>query len=259
MIVYRHIKELFMSLFSSILWPNVKMHIVRRGVISSYRGRIGSMGVLIVLCVALAACSLHGGNVATSTPDSTASTDVALARLRWCGAPSEVFRDQASSQSGENVSTTQLGPANGTPRAVTDWNIVKANLGFTLYLPRTMPAGTCLLSAASSLRDPVFGSNFTITYILSNHDPISFSLAPIRNQHISAFQCSVSQDSTNHSASGTPGVKATATAKSNQSPLQICTGVQGKTSIVFSAHGQTSQLQQVFQSMQPNVDWVPTK
>ena len=260
-----------MSLFS-IVWLKAKVHTIQNS-ICSYRPRrgIGYLGFLMLLSVILAACSLGGGdnsgNTSSTAPGGSSNQNIALANLHWCGTPSEVFRDQASPQAGENVSTAQLGAADGKARNVSDWNTVKANLGFTLYLPPTMPEGTCLLSVASSLRDPVFGSNFTITYILADHNPVSFSLAPVRNQRILPFQCSVSQESSSHSASGTSGATATATdtatatpvAKNKHTPLQVCTGVQNKTSIVFSAYGQTSQLQQMFQSLQPNINWVPSK
>jgi hypothetical protein len=254
-----------MSLFYRLWWQNIVRLTKSR---MSSPAKFSCTCFLVVLSLSLAACSIGGSSRNTPTSSDTAmggssANNVALSSLHWCGAPSQVFRDQASSQSGENVSQAQLGPADGKPRTITDWNIVKANLGFTLYLPETMPSGTCLLSVSSSLRDPVFGSNFTITYLLSNHSPISFSLAPVRNQHTSDFQCNVSQQesSSTSNSDGKTGSVATATAvaQSKQSPLQLCTGVRDKTSIVFSAQGQTSELKQVFQNLQPNVDWMPAK
>jgi hypothetical protein len=172
-----------------------------------------------------------------------------------------VFRDQAAPATSTVQSATQstLGPANGTPTTVTDWNVVKNNLGFTIYLPKTLPTGSCLLNVSGSLRDPIFGSNFTITYVLPDQSSISFSQAPARTQS-TGLQCSVSSSPAPAGngalvAPVTPGVTPIPTSNS----IQLCNGVREKTNIVFSARGTTAALEQFFQALQPNVDWVPVK
>ncbi|HLG76953.1 MAG TPA: hypothetical protein VKX46_11105, partial [Ktedonobacteraceae bacterium] len=142
-------------------------------------------------------------------------------------------------------------PANGTPVALTNWSVVKANLGFTIFLPATLPGDTCLLSAASTLRHALIGSNFIITYLLANHDSITFSQAAQRTAG-AAFQCNPAQglNTTSKQVTPTPGPAG--------DPVQLCSGTRDGTNIVFSARGKTSVLQQLFQSLQPNTDWIPT-
>lgn len=210
--------------------------------------------LLLLLLLAVAACSdANGGNGgggnATPAPVSTS-------RIHWCGKPLMIFRDEAApttpTPGATTTPATSLDPPNGVAKTITDWNVVKANLGFTVFLPSTLPAGTCLTSAAGTLRDPIIGSNFTIGYLLPNHDAISLSEAPLRSQKNVAFQCSVSI-----SAPGISGSAATPTTTAGQDPIQLCTGGRDTTDIVFSARGSTSNLQKFFLAMQPNIDWLP--
>ncbi|GAC1678095.1 MAG: hypothetical protein PVS3B1_18720 [Ktedonobacteraceae bacterium] len=167
-----------------------------------------------------------------------------------------VFRDQADPNAAKSGAATKLGPANGTPTAINDWNTVKDNIGFTIFLPKTLPTGSCLLSVSGSLRDPIFGSNFTITYVLPDQNSISFSQAPSRSQN-TGFQCNVSDALAGNGTNGAAEKKSTPTATTN--PTQLCNGVRDKTNIVFSARGATPALEQFFQSLQPNVDWMPAR
>jgi hypothetical protein len=219
-----------------------------------------SLACLILLfCVLVAACSESG----TTTPGAGTNAagvqatpgPVALTDLHWCGKPAMTFRDQADPNAAKTASQSALGPANGTPTAISDWNVVKSNLGFTIFLPKTLPAGSCLLNAASSLRDPIFGSNFTITYVLPDQSSISFSQAPLRAQS-AGFQCNIS-DNIATKGSGTPVAGSTPTA--NADTVQLCNGARDQTDIVFSARGTTATLEQFFQALQPNVDWMPAK
>ncbi len=190
----------------------------------------------------------------TNAPQATATPSV-LSSLQWCSKPAMVFRDQANPTAA--ATKTTLGPANGTPTAVNDWNTVKSNLGFTIFLPKTLPTGTCLLNVSGSLRDPIFGSNFTITYVLPDQNSISLSQAPVRAQNTS-FQCSVSGSSAANGATAKAGTPV-ATPTPAGDPIQLCNGVREKTNIVFSARGTTATLEQFFQALQPDVDWVPAK
>ena len=164
-----------------------------------------------------------------------------------------VFRDEgASGGSGVDAATTPgVVSATATPKTLTEWSQVKANLGFTVFLPATLENGACLMSASGTLHDPIFGSSFTIGYLLPDHSAISLSEAPLRSQN-TTLQCS--------QATTTPGSvqKSTAAAKSGgQVPILLCTGARNKTNIVFSARGTKDKLAQIFQELRPDVNWVP--
>ncbi|GLV58834.1 hypothetical protein KDH_56640 [Dictyobacter sp. S3.2.2.5] len=215
----------------------------------------------LLFCLSLFISACTGDSNSTSRPAGGASATAtpapaALNSFNWCGKPSEIFRDQASSHAQAVASkATNLGPSDDKPKMITDWNTVKQNLGFTIYLPKTLPAGTCLLNVSGSLRDPIFGSNFTITYVLPDQNALSFSQAPVRVKNVT-FQCNVSQ-----SSSSTSNAKAASTpaTSGSQVPIQLCNGVRDQTNIVFSARGSTTTLQQLFQNLQPDVDWTPAK
>lgn len=217
--------------------------------------------VLFLLSLAMMACAGDPGASNTTHPSVTLTpAPLALTQLAWCNKPNIVFRDQAAATDQKAGSGTPLGPADGKPKVLTDWNTVKENLGFTVYLPQTLPTGTCLLSVSSSLRDKIFGSNFTITYVLPNQDAISFSQAPMHSQHID-FQCTVAQDTavSGTADKGTPIATQTSTTAAAKNPVQLCNGIQATTNIVFSARGTATSLQQFFNGLRPNVDWVPAR
>lgn len=217
--------------------------------------------MLFCLSMFISACTGNSNTKSSSSASATATpAPEQLSSFGWCGKPSEIFRDQASSHAqGGSTQAAGLGPADDKPKTVTDWNTVKQNLGFTIYLPKTLPAGTCLLSVSGSLRDPIFGSNFTITYVLPDQNALSFSQAPVRIKNIN-FQCNVSQASSSATKGNTgndakaAGTPTTAAAKE---PMQLCNGIRDQTNIVFSARGSTATLQQFFQSLQPDVNWTP--
>ncbi len=205
------------------------------------------VGCVLLVSAVLTACAglSLGGNPtpsATSKAPTPTSTATALARLHWCDKPLMVFRDLAASGTpGVNA---------GNPTTLTDWTQVKSRLGFTVYLPETLPTGSCLVSASGTVRDPILGSNFVIGYVLPDHSSVTFSQAPQRTQS-TAFQCSPV-------AASTSGTKvATPTPTAVQGPTQFCSGARSSTNIVFSSHGQTAALQQFFNALQPDVDWVP--
>ncbi len=218
--------------------------------------------LLSLFALVLAACS-STGTVTPGAGNNAAGAQatpgpVALSSLHWCSKPSMVFRDQADPNAAKTASPAGLGPANGTPTALNDWNTVKSNLGFVVFLPKTLPAGSCLLNVSGSLRDPIFGSNFTITYVLPDQSSVSFSQAPLRTQRAD-FQCNISNTVTGGTANkgGTPS--AATTPEANANPVQLCNGVRDKTNIVFSARGTTTTLQQFFQNLQPDVNWTPAQ
>lgn len=198
-----------------------------------------SIGLLLVGLL-LASCDSGGGNTpgAQSTPASTA-----LSKLRWCDKPMIVFRDLGATGSQKSATPTT------TPTTLNDWSQVKPALGFTVYLPATLEAGTCLMSASGTLHDPIFGSSFTIGYLLPDHSSISLSQAPLRSQQ-TVFQCS---PAANTGSSTNGGVSSPTTTND----VQLCSGARGTTNIVFSAHGKPAALQQFFNALQSNVEWVP--
>jgi len=145
----------------------------------------------------------------------------------------------------------------GTPRTITDWSEVEASLGFVVYLPATLPAGSCLVNAQATIHDPIIGGSFTIGYLLPDHSALSLSEAPLITQNM-AFQCNPSNVTTPQ-ATNTPGA-GTPIASPGTTPevsLLLCSGAKGSTNVVMSARGNSDHLQQIFQNLQPNISWIP--
>ena len=243
---------------------------------------------LLLSNVFLAACSnpfSFGGSQSSPTTTATPS-ELALAQLHWCGKPSMLFRDEgavtptatASAIPGVTstpTSTTTVAPgttvtatagstetptatvAPGAPRTITDWSEIEAGLGFTVYLPATLPGGTCLVNAQATIHDPIIEGSFTIGYLLPDHSALSLSEATLISQN-TAFQCNPSNGATpqanNTPKAGTPVVSPSAT---QEVPLQLCSGAKDTTNVVMSARGSSDRLQQFFHNLQPNVSWIP--
>jgi hypothetical protein len=210
--------------------------------------QLAFLSILLTSTLLVACASNHGG-----LPETTGTKTTPLAQLHWCGGkPLMVFHDEGTSATGN--ATAQARPtARATPTTLTSWNTVKAHLGFTVYLPASLPDGTCLMSVSGTTHDPVFGSSFTIGYLLPTDDSINISEAPVHMQNL-AFQCNVSSASSPSSKATPANSASSATAKA---PVQICTGVQKGTSIVLAARGTTSELKAFFQNLQPNINWQP--
>lgn len=235
---------------------------------------------LALLWLALAACSnpFGGGNNNTAGPTPTATSAAQpLASLHWCGKPSMLFRNEGAPVTVTTTATTTTTPTGTattagttptatttpvgvpTPTTITSWDVVKANLGFTVYLPATLPTGTCLVSAQATIHDPTFGGSFLIGYLLPDHTSLTISEAPLSSQN-TAFQCNVSnstlaqQTIEQSGATGAAQTKASPTAL----PLQLCSGAQSTTNVVLSARRSVEYLQQFFTSLKPDVTWIPT-
>lgn len=233
---------------------------------------------LFFLCLLVNACSNPFDGTGSATP--TSSTQ-ALAKISWCTKPLMVFRDEGAitptvtatatgtatgtatatgttsttpsttgTPGGTATTTPTAGP--GTPQTVTSWSLVKANLGFTIYLPATLPNGSCLLSAQATIHDPIFGGSFTIGYLLPDHTALSLSEAPLKSQQIT-FQCNPTGSVTTPTAGTTPTPVVTPTTSS----AQLCSGARGTTNIVLSGPGTAGHLQQIFNNLQPDVNWIP--
>ncbi len=217
--------------------------------------------MLLFACLCFVGCS--GINTGTNPAATTTTTGitatasvplVVLAKLHWCGKQILIFRDEGSTKSGTPTAsgtpaTIGTGTPMATPVTITDWQQVEPQLGFSVYLPQSLPQGSCLISASGTIHDPTVGSIFTIGYVLPNHDAISLSEAPLASQN-STFQCSPSS-STTGAKEGTPTPGPTAI------PVQLCTGARGTTNIVLSARGTNASLQKLFDGLQPHVVWEP--
>ena len=224
---------------------------------------------LLLSSFILVSCSSPsvGGSTAGPTVKPTIQ-QVALSKLHWCNKPFIVFRDEHApvtlTPGGTPTVTakaTATATASGTPTTVpspttlTDWSQIKPNLGFTVFLPTTLPATTCLVSASGTLNDPIFGGNFIIGYLLADNSPLSLSEAPVRTNS-REFQCTTSKGGASQTAQ-IPRTTSSPTASPTKVPVLLCTGVKDNTSIVFSRSGSEQSLKQFFDALQPNVTWVP--
>ena len=229
---------------------------------------------LLLSNLSLAACTTSisfGGSQGSSTATVTPS-ELAIAQLHWCGKPSMLFRDEgavtpsATSSASPGItstatSTTTVTPtatvAPGTPRTITDWSEVEAGLGFTVYLPSTLPRETCLVNAQATIHDPIIGGSFTIGYLLPDHSALSLSEAPLISQN-TVFQCNPSNGATPQ-ANNTPkaGIPIVSPSATQVEPLLLCSGAKDTTNVVMSARGSSDLLQQIFHNLQPNISWIP--
>lgn len=226
---------------------------------------------LLLSSILFAACSGIGGGGPTSPTSTSTSSSLTLAKLHWCNKPAILFRDEhapvtvtvtatgTSATPVASVTATTTATAT-TPTAtptgatsVTDWSQVEPNLGFTVYLPETLPAASCLVSASGTFHDPIFGGSFNIGYLLPDHSSVTLAEAPARSNSL-GFQCSPSG---NPAPQAPQAGTATPTSSPTATPLLLCTGVRSGTNIVFSARGNQTTLQQFFNNLQPNVSWVP--
>lgn len=211
----------------------------------------------LLISVLLVGCSgLFGGN--TSGAGSSVQS-VALSGLPWCNnKPDETFMNDAasvapqatSSSSSTSTGSASPGPVNETPVAIS-WSVLKANLGFTVFLPAMLPDGTCLLKPFGWVHNSSSHNSFIITYVLPDRNSLTIAQT-LQTGPNTSFQCFVSPD-----PSATKGGTPTAEAGAKLVPVQLCSGVREKTNITFSARWTPKQMQQFFNSLQPDVDWMP--
>lgn len=193
----------------------------------SGRWRLAAVAGVCVL--ALAGCSLGGGDTA-----KTSNTALAINAVPWC--------DGQSLLSFQDDSTT-------AQTTLTDWSQVKGQLGFTPYLPTTLPKGTCLALAGGTIHDPIYGGHLSVTYVVPNVGPVSFSEAPIHSGQQRAIQCVANSQQ--------PSSTSTSTSTSTSAATAICIGVQGSTTITLASTQSTTQLQDFFKTLAPAKDWAP--
>jgi hypothetical protein len=123
---------------------------------------------------------------------------------------------------------------------------VKADLSFTVYLPASLPTGTCLVSVQATIHDPILGGNFLIGYLLPDHTSLTISEAPLISQN-TTFVCNASSSSsTQKPPAGTP----------TPLPVQFCSGARDTTNIVLAAQRSVEYLQQLFTTLQPDISWI---
>lgn len=147
---------------------------------------------------------------------------------------------------------------------VSDWQSVKGQLGFTPYLPESLPKGSCLALAGGSIHDPVFGGRFLITYYLPQTGPLSFSEAPKgtsgSNSLSGNVQCSQAAQSPTSATtpSTTPNATSSGTPTATPVPaLTVCLGTISGTNVSVASAQSPTSLQAMFKALQPNVAWVP--
>jgi hypothetical protein len=184
---------------------------LRRGMAPKAR----ALGLALVAALALTGCSL--GSIA----GGDGSDGVGLSALPWCAQPQLSFVDSSSS----------------SQQTLTNWDQVKGRLGFTPYLPPTLPKGACLDLVGATIHDPIFGGRLSVTWILPSGDPISFSEAPRRGNTGGSPQC----------AQSAKGTDATI----------VCIGAVGDTSVTIASHLTQSQITDYFKQLQPASDWEP--
>jgi hypothetical protein len=145
---------------------------------------------------------------------------VALTQIPWCDSVSINFVDSSSVNQD----------------SITSWSAVSDQLGFTPYLPKTFPKGTCLVLAGGSIHDPIFGGHFDITWNLPGNVPMSFSEAPKRADLGSSLQCAGS---------------------TQQAKTEICLGTQGDTGITIASTESADAIQSLFHALAADVEWLP--
>jgi hypothetical protein len=235
-------------------------------------------GLLLSNLLLTSCTGLFSGN---STPAPTAApAALTLAKLHWCRKPAMVFRDEGavpsptarttatpgttataattpSATGTAAVNSTPTAPAvPGKPRTVTDWSEVRANLGFAVYLPPTLPRNACLVSAQATIHDPIVGGSFTLGYLLPDHSALTLSEARLISQN-TAFQCNSSNGATTQTNSKSKAGTPTPTSSSTQVATFLCSGAKNTTNIVMSARGSVDDLQHIFNTLQPDITWIP--
>lgn len=171
-----------------------------------------------MLALALSGCD-GGNNSGANTVGG--GQGLTLTALSWCDRPLITFQDD---------STT-------SPTLLTSWSAVKDDLGFTTYLPESMPQGTCLALAGGSIHNPIYGGGqFSITYVLPTIGPVSFSEAPLRQGMTTKTQC---------------------IASAQDSKSTICVGGIANTSITIVSRQSAKDIQSIFDTLKANVAWVP--
>ena len=185
---------------------------LRRGISKAVVGNLWVLGLISILT--LAGCTLFGGG-------PTAGSDQSLTQIHWCDRKNVNFIDESAP----------------TAAPLTNWADVKDQLGFTYYLPSSLPKGACLMFVGGKIHDSVFnGGMFSITYNLPASGPLVFSETPKLSNASTNVQC----------------LQSALDAKTN-----ICQGVVGETNVTIASRLSTDALQNYYPSLKSNLAWVP--
>jgi hypothetical protein len=169
----------------------------------------------LVAVLTLAGCTLFGSG-------SSGTSAQSLTQIPWCDRKDISFRDASAS--------------NADP--LTNWADVKDQLGFTYYLPASLPKGTCLMFSRGTIHDSVYnGGQFKITYYLPDTGPLAFSESPKQANVSSNFQCVQS---------------------AQDSKINICQGVIGDTNVTLASRLSTAAMQSYYSSLKGNLAWAPS-
>jgi hypothetical protein len=151
---------------------------------------------------------------------SSSVQQIALADVHWCSSPLITFEDKQSAP----------------PKIISDWSTIAPALHFTIYLPATLPKGSCLVTVAGAIHDTVQGNHFSISYLLPNQSPMSFLESPLSGS-VKAFQCQIPQQ---------------------PATTLICLGTRGQTAVLIAAKESQAQIKALFNSLTTGVTWQPT-
>jgi hypothetical protein len=173
-----------------------------------------AIAFIVVLAYLMTACG--------STTSTTAS-GIPLNQVPGCGQSIIAFEDDG------------VAP----PAMITDWPTAAKLLGFTPLLPPRVPDGACLASGGGVVRNPIFGSRFTLTYELPYDGALSIAEVPTQ-QNIPTPQCSAAQ----------PSSSAT---------IATCQQTQHGLNITIASSLSADQIRALLATLQPRTDWVPGK
>lgn len=177
-------------------------------------GLLRSGALMLVLAAAIGLSACDSGRTTTN------NNSTPLAQLSWCDRPILDFQDSGTT----NQAT------------ISQWDKVHDQLGFTTYLPESLPKGSCLVLAGGTIHDPIYGGHLSITYDLPSAGPVSFSEAPKRANIEGTLQCT--QDAQNKTTT-------------------VCLGTIGSTSVTIASRQPPADVQKLFHNLKADVAWVP--
>lgn len=154
---------------------------------------------------------------------SSTTSGVAPARVAWCAPPTIAFEDDGAAP----------------PATLTKWPQAQGLLGFAPLLPARLPVGTCLVSAGGVVRNPIFGSRFSINYQLAGTGALSFAEVPKPG------------DAATPTCGGADPVGGVSSAYCQQ----VIRGVN----VTLSSTLPIAQTQQLMAMLVATPDWVPSK
>jgi hypothetical protein len=210
--------------------------------------RSGLFLAIVLASVLLVECARN------TSGTNVSDKPVMLSKLLWCSnKPDGMFVDDAvlvtAQATSVSSSVSTPGPVKGTSIS---WSVFKANLGFPIFLPETLPEGSCLLKPFGWVRNATSHNSFIITYVLPDRNSLTIAQT-LQSGPNTPFQCFVSPEPLDVKG-GTP----TAESSTKLAPVQLCSGVRDKTNITFSARWTPKQMQQFFNDLQTGIDWTPT-